>query len=424
MKNLTCIICTLIIFSCSFNLKAEDKFEKSINKRNHLLMQYDSINAQFKTKKDSTWFNIRNLALIQSKLIQKDNFIINDLFTIRDKYNSLVPTHEKLTKQLAEKEAQLIKKRNLIKWGIYGTGIVLLLFLVILILFIIKTLKASKLKSQIKKLEVLHVQYQEQLKNTSTQEVNNSKLQEVEAAYNQVIEENKINFENENKSITEKLREAQQGIESLQNNISTLQQENSSLSAQIVSIKDVTESEKSDKVKELQDIIVSKEIEINQLKENLASNQQKTEAQEIKDESPEIELLRNKIHDLERDNELKEVDLIEKHKYEKSKFADEISDLRRLFDEEKLYNQQLKKENEDLNNDIESLKNDLVASKEVVKGDNNEVEKQIDLPHETQVLIAENNSLKHENEEYKKILTEELEFRKEVLKLIEDLKKQ
>jgi len=387
-------------------------------------MQYDSINAQFKTKKDSTWFNIRNLALIQSKLIQKDNFIINDLFTIRDKYNSLVPTHEKLTKQLAEKEAQLIKKRNLIKWGIYGTGIVLLLFLVILILFIIKTLKASKLKSQIKKLEVLHVQYQEQLKNTSTQEVNNSKLQEVEAAYNQVIEENKINFENENKSITEKLREAQQGIESLQNNISTLQQENSSLSAQIVSIKDVTESEKSDKVKELQDIIVSKEIEINQLKENLASNQQKTEAQEIKDESPEIELLRNKIHDLERDNELKEVDLIEKHKYEKSKFADEISDLRRLFDEEKLYNQQLKKENEDLNNDIESLKNDLVASKEVVKGDNNEVEKQIDLPHETQVLIAENNSLKHENEEYKKILTEELEFRKEVLKLIEDLKKQ
>ena len=81
----------------------------------------------------------------------------------------------------------------------------------------------------------------------------------------------------------------------------------------------------------------------------------------------------------------------------------------------------MKKNSEDLNNDISVLKEELTVSKSDSKEEGHTVTE--NLPIDVQKLIKDIDSLKMENEEYKKILNEELEFRKDILKLIEDLKK-
>jgi len=464
MKNLTYIICFLAFLMFSYNLKAEDNIEKSINKRNHQLIQYDSINAQIF---DSTWFNIRNLAQLQARLIKNDNLIINDYLPLSNKYNNLVISNKKVVAQLAVNEVELALKRKLLMWSIYGAAALLILFLLALVLFIIYLSKNGKFKTQIKELEKLQEEYKVQLKNLSTEESNNTKLSEVEASYNQVIAENKLRFERENNSLNEKLAGYQYNTEILKDDLLTLKQEKENLLSQIESLKSNSNNENTDVSQKFQEVLNSKDEEINQLKANLTDYQQKMETHESKNvsadnenadvsrkfqeiitfkdneiiqlktnladyhqkietyesknDNSEIERLLKKIQDLENEIGYKESDINEKHNYEKSKFVDELNDLRKLLEDEKLYNQQLKKNSEDLNNDISVLKEELTVSKSDSKEEGHTVTE--NLPIDVQKLIKDIDSLKMENEEYKKILNEELEFRKDILKLIEDLKK-
>ena len=411
MKKIISIIFITVLIMSSFNLRAENDLENYLLERGKLIIQYDSLKAQVK---DSTWFDLKNFSTIQSAIINEDNFIINEFQSVQGKYDELVNKNEKLSKQLSENETALKDKTKWVEWGMYAGGALLLLFVIVLVLLIIKLLKNGKLKKQIQSLEKLHEQYQERLEASNKNIANdNSKVTEVEAAYNQIINENKVNFEKEKNSISERLSEAQQNLESLKSNVNALQNENSNLLTQIESIKGNNGLEKNEDIQKLQEIIIVKDNEIFQLKEKLILNQKENEYVKSENINEDTEFLKIKIIQLEKELESKETDIIEAHKFEKSNLSSEIDNIKHLLDEEKLYNEELKKTIEDLKNEKEALKNSSNENSNPIDGH---------LSNDTQVLIEENNTLKVEVEEYKKILDQELEFRKDILKLIQELK--
>ena len=378
MKKYYVIINIIFLLCLSNIILAENdiqKFERTLTEREQLLNAYDSIKNQFK---DSSWFNIRDLALLQARMIQKDKYIINELLPVLEDFKALESTHEELSQKYNTTESTLKEKEQWIEWGMYGGAGLAFLFVLFFILFIVKAISVSKLKKKIKNLENLHEQYQEKLEKMDALAANASKIIEMEAAYNKIIEDNNNNFEHEKRGYNSKLLDAQNSLENLKNELQIIQIEN------------------------------------NQLKEYKEQLEQKITASENKLNNNNEEELNKRVAELERELHEKENHITEKYWEEKTNLVDENSNLSKQLEEEKLYVQELKSDLEQLQNEISVLKSNSTTESPVSENQSS---------HGMQYIIDENNKMKLEIEEYKKIINEELEFRKDILKLIEELKK-
>jgi len=378
MKKYACLINIFFLLLLSSMLWAENdiqKFERNLNERAQLITAYDSIKNQFK---DSTWFNIRDLALLQARLIQKDKYIINELLPVLEDFKALETAHDELSKKHSTVENTLKEKEQWIEWGIYGGAGLAFLFLLFLILFIVKVVSGAKLKKKIKSMERLHEQYQEKLEEMNAIVANESKIVEIEAAYNKIIEDNKNNFEQEKRDYNNKLLDAQNSLAHIKNELLSKQEEN------------------------------------NQLKSYNEHLEQKIAATENNISNNNEEELNNRIAELQKEIEEKENYLTENYKEEKTHLSDEIIMLKRQAEEDKHYIQEQKMHIENLHNEISALKDRQDADTPI---------KDNEIPQDMQIVFDENKRMKAEIEEYKNIINEELEFRKDILKLIEDLKK-
>jgi len=360
-----------------------------------------------------------NLLMLHDSIYAYDEVIIEALLLLQEEYKNMLNSKENLEKFKTELSAELLLKNQLIEWGIYGAGGLLLLLLIFIILFIVKALSVGKLKKQLKSLNVLHKEYQKKLEELDDSEDIKTKIKEAEVAYNMVIDENKKHYENEKINLNKQIADSKAEISTLQLKIFSLEQDNKKLKESTENTDTKLSQEQNQEIKNLKTTLYLKEHEIKTLNtkiEKLNEDMQKLQSEEKDTNYASNE---NQITDIENKYNEKEAELLKQNKQNMLRANDEINSLHNKIDEKDKLITNLNRNIELLQRDIEHLKSNNAAVDKSSESRENTYNND-----DNRDLLQEVNSLKLQVGEYKKILDEELLFRKDILKLIEDLKKQ
>ncbi|MDD3877061.1 MAG: hypothetical protein PHT69_10595 [Bacteroidales bacterium] len=472
-----------------FQMTASELIERRINVRAELMFEYDSLNNSIT---DSTYFDLKKIAVLQAQIIRLDEQIINDLSAYKLSFEELQIQFDELEDKNEKLHTELEDKNKNIQYGIYGGTFLGGLLLILIFLFIFKAVALSKQKKNYKSILVMNEAINKKLGERPHDNGNVTEL-EKQLAYN-------------NEVMSEKIRLAEESRQKVM-------QENENILSQIASKEAHFKSEIEHAIKNLEQQLTAKDYQIENLKREIESSN--VISAPNNDFLEEIEIYKKRMAALEEDVNTKEKEFSEQLKNEKSRWSEEINQKNKQIEEEMLQNESLKQKinsllsdiekmtitasdvqfgednksvlleeeitqlkneletsqklvlekdaiiseinsklnqesikksestvllNEDaisLNDQVEALKTRLEQAEIILKQRNDSIQmleeairnnqSDAEFAHaapDIQKLIMENKSLKLEAEGFKKLLAEELEARKEIIKLLHEIRKQ
>lgn len=328
LRNQLLYMLGLILLFSTVQLRAntdEQQLDKALYEREELLLQYDSMKV---FNKDTTFFTLKDMALIQSLILQKDNELIEKLLDIKNNYGKVEAELKQLKAKNDETLKTLEEKEQWLQYGMYAGGALALLMLIFLVLFITSSVKAGKLKKKCKK---MGKQLEEQ---------------------NDIMEESGKN----------------------------------------------------------KDALKKAKAEISEVHDKLAEKEKMYQGEIValrKKYDTEAAALNSRLYDAEQKAQTVNTWELDSLKNDKEMLNGENSELKRLLETEKQFNLELKARVDEFKQELDTLKN----TPEPV------------IPVQSTSTDAENEALRLQIQEYKKIIDEELQFRKDILNLIENLKK-